>query len=594
MASVSTAHRVYLDGVPRMGGGVVSLQPDEIVEDGTRWLHEIPDAGDELEVLIQVANADYRKGGLRRAPVLGRADHMQSFFQRRLLADAVLVLMMLGVGAYQLGLFALRPGLTVHLPFGLMCTALGLRATLSRDGQIANMVFPDLTWGGMIRVEYLLTWLAIGLCIGWQMVMFPRESRHWLNKALLVSIAGWVVFTLAAPVSVFTASTLPLQATAALAGVAMLFGLMRAVARRTPGSPLILISAVMFAVGIGMDIWVAQSPGTVSSDFSTLAFIGLMLAESVRLALNYTRSFQVIELLGQELRLTNADLEATNQAILRFVPQEFLEVIGRRSIREVFLGDHSRQDVEVLFLDIRGFTPLIESMPPEEGFAFLNAFLSGLVPEIKKHGGFVNHFLGDAILAIFHDGADEAVAGALALQAALARLNRDRDQPIEVGLGIHSGPLMMGVIGSEDRLDSNVVGDTVNLASRLEGMTRIYSSGLLLSGATVSRLAHPEALRLRELDCVRAKGRQEPVHIFEVMTSLSPERAEQVEATRSEFLKGRTLYREGRFAEAAEVFASAAVLAPLDPAAHMYERRCRLFAEKPPNAWDGVTVLRRK
>ncbi|MFT4975281.1 MAG: adenylate cyclase [Myxococcota bacterium] len=191
-----------------------------------------------------------------------------------------------------------------------------------------------------------------------------------------------------------------------------------------------------------------------SNDIATLTFMGLVAAESVRIARDYTRSFNVIEQLS-------GDLAETNRAIMRFVPRAFLDVLGRHSIVEVTRGDHNHRELEVLFFDIRSFTPPIESMGPEDGFAFLNAFWETLEPEVRRHRGFVNHFLGDAILALFHGGADETVRCTLALVAALERFNAAQSfaaRPIQVGMGVHSGPLMMGIIGSHDRLDPNVVG----------------------------------------------------------------------------------------------------------------------------------------
>lgn len=594
MASVATAHRLYLNGQPRIGGGVVSTVPDEVVEDGTRWLHGVPGASGELEVLVQVSNADYRRGGLRRAPVLGRSDAMQIAFQQNLLVDVAVVVAMLAVGLYQLGLFLLRPGLRVHLPFGLMSVLLGLRATLSRNGQAADMFLPDLSWAAMIRLEYLLTWLVSASALWWIAWMFPAQRPRRVIGVLLGGVGIGVAFTALAPVSVFTASTLPLEAATLLSAAVVIYTAARAAAVRRPGALLLLVSLGLWLLGILWDLLSSQNPDAVSADIGTLTFVGLMIAESVRVARNYARSFQTIENLTVDLQAANADLEANNKAIVRFVPQEFLEVIGRRSIRDVSLGDHSCQEVAVLFLDIQGFTPLIESMPPEQGFTFINDFLGELVPEIRRHDGFVNHFLGDAILAIFHGGADGAVQGAVALLAALERLNATRSEPISVGLGLHCGSLMMGIIGSRRRLDPNVVGDTVNTAARLEGMTRLYGTPLLLSGETVSRLADPGALSLRELDCVVAKGKTEPVSVFEVLDVLPPKRAARVEGTKARFAEGVALYRAGEFAAAEAAFVGCMVIAPDDAAAALYRRRCQALAADPPMDWNGVTVLTRK
>ncbi|MFT4975279.1 MAG: hypothetical protein ACI8S6_001166 [Myxococcota bacterium] len=177
MAGAATAHRLFIDGQERIGGGVVSTDPDQIVPAGTRWIHGIPAARSELELLVQVANAEYRSGGLRRAPLLGATDQILVTFQRKLLVDGTVLAVMVAVGLYQLGLFLLRPTLRVHLPFGLMCVIFGLRSTLSREGQIADMLLPGLSWVTMIRLEHLLSWLSLTVGLWWVGWMFPRRRR---------------------------------------------------------------------------------------------------------------------------------------------------------------------------------------------------------------------------------------------------------------------------------------------------------------------------------------------------------------------------------------------------------------------------------
>lgn len=219
------------------------------------------------------------------------------------------------------------------------------------------------------------------------------------------------------------------------------------------------------------------------------------------------------------VRTTIIDLKETNLSIERFVPRAFLAKIGRPNIRSVALGDNKRQDMTILFADIRNFTALSERMSPDENFAFINAYLAEMGPVIAQHGGFIDKYIGDAIMALF-EKADDGVRAGLAMLAILERFNVTRlaagAEPIVIGIGLNTGSLMMGTIGEQHRMDGTVISDAVNLAARLESLTKDYRVALLVSQFTVDRLDDPEAYALRPVDTVVVRGRTQPVAIFEV------------------------------------------------------------------------------
>lgn len=219
------------------------------------------------------------------------------------------------------------------------------------------------------------------------------------------------------------------------------------------------------------------------------------------------------------VRTTIIDLKETNLSIERFVPRAFLAKIGRPNIRSVALGDNKRQDMTILFADIRNFTALSERMSPDENFAFINAYLAEMGPVIAQHGGFIDKYIGDAIMALF-EKADDGVRAGLAMLAILERFNATRlaagAEPIVIGIGLNTGSLMMGTIGEQHRMDGTVISDAVNLAARLESLTKDYRVALLVSQFTVDRLDDPGAYALRPVDTVVVRGRTQPVAIFEV------------------------------------------------------------------------------
>jgi class 3 adenylate cyclase len=238
------------------------------------------------------------------------------------------------------------------------------------------------------------------------------------------------------------------------------------------------------------------------------------------------RSFSAMR---DAVRRTIVDLKQTNVSIERFVPHAFLASIGKPSIVDVELGDNKREDMSILFSDIRSFTTLSESMTPDENFTFINAYLERMGPVIRTHNGFIDKYIGDAIMALFAR-ADDAVRAGLAMLETLEAFNAEHrlagQPPIAIGIGINSGSLMLGTIGEKQRMEGTVISDAVNLAARVEDLTKNYREPLLISEFTYQQLADAQAYDVRPVDVVVVKGKTRPVTIFAVraVPSSSPNR----------------------------------------------------------------------
>ena len=219
------------------------------------------------------------------------------------------------------------------------------------------------------------------------------------------------------------------------------------------------------------------------------------------------------------VRSTIVNLQKTNLSIERFVPHAFLRIVGKPSIVDVELGDNKQETMSILFSDIRSFTTLSESMTPDENFTFINAYLERMGPVIRNHNGFIDKYIGDAIMALFTN-ADDAVRAGLAMLETLAAFNAERrpagQPPIGIGIGINSGSLMLGTIGEKQRMEGTVISDAVNLAARVEDLTKTYREPLLISEFTYQQLVDPTAYDIRSVDVVVVKGKTRPVTIYAV------------------------------------------------------------------------------
>jgi class 3 adenylate cyclase/HAMP domain-containing protein len=228
------------------------------------------------------------------------------------------------------------------------------------------------------------------------------------------------------------------------------------------------------------------------------------------------------------LKESFAALRATLESFERFVPRKFISVIAPDGISNVQVGVGSERRVSVLFSDIRGWTSLAEDMAPAQLFQFLNDYLGRMGTAIDAHGGFIDKFIGDAIMALFDDAhTDGALDAAIAMRRSLGEFNRERGvaglPPIENGIGVHAGDVVMGTVGYASRIDPTAIGDAVNLASRIEGLTKDYGCPVLVTGAAVAQLAHPERYRLRLVDeAVKVRGKDDAIVLYELEL---PERA---------------------------------------------------------------------
>jgi adenylate cyclase len=273
----------------------------------------------------------------------------------------------------------------------------------------------------------------------------------------------------------------------------------------------------------------------------------------------------------------DAELEIA-EATSRFVPNEFLAFLGCDSIVDVKLGKAVELEMSVLFSDIRDFTTLSEQMTPTENFKFINSYLSRMEPLIVENQGFIDKYIGDAIMALFSEGADDAVKAGIAMLQTLAEYNRDRASlgyvPVQIGVGINTGSLILGIVGGKSRMDGTVISDAVNLASRIESLTKNYGVSLLITQQTFDRLTNPGDYAIRVIDKVQVKGKSEWVTVYEVFDADLAEVKAGKLATLQLFTEALSLYNMKSFRQAAGLFADCLRQNPGDKVARIYLERC--------------------
>ncbi len=290
------------------------------------------------------------------------------------------------------------------------------------------------------------------------------------------------------------------------------------------------------------------------------------------------------------------NISKMNEAYSRFVPRQFLDFLGKKSYVDIKLGDQVQKEMTVMFSDIRSFTEMSEQMTPKENFDFINYYLGYMEPVISNNNGFIDKYIGDSIMALFAVNAEDAINAAIEMRIKLSQFNQVMEQfgkpMVRSGIGIHSGSLMLGVVGGEGRMDGTVISDAVNLASRLERLTKLYGSSIVISQDTLVKLNNPTQYHYRFLDIVKVKGKSEAVYIFEIIDGDSDDVKQLKLKTRESFAEGINFYKSRKFEEALNAFTYVNKVNSHDQTAQLYIERCNNFLKfGVPEDWDGIQTI---
>lgn len=336
-----------------------------------------------------------------------------------------------------------------------------------------------------------------------------------------------------------------------------------------------------------------------SSQLKLLTTLSLQSASAIESAMLFQKRIQEAEEKEEALR-------RIHEVTTRFVPYEFISALGRERLTDVMLGDQVQKDVTVFFSDIRDYTTLAENMSPEDNFRFVSAFNSRVGPVIYENKGFVNQYLGDGIMAIFPKNPYDALQAAIQMQQTIQRYNAERaavNRPtIRVGMGLHTGLLIMGIIGDVQRMEAATIADTVNTAARIESLTKYYGVNILISGESLEKLeekaqdlAEVPNFNLRYLGQVQVKGKKEPVAIYECFDGDTPEQFEKKKATSQLFSGAMRAYYDRDFSAAQEAFRSVLEVNPADRTAKLLLNRIEGFLHTGvPEDWTGVEKMSSK
>ncbi|KAL6061936.1 Adenylate/guanylate cyclase domain-containing protein [Balamuthia mandrillaris] len=285
--------------------------------------------------------------------------------------------------------------------------------------------------------------------------------------------------------------------------------------------------------------------------------------------------------------MNNYRLAQMEKILGAFIPREYQDLIAPGGVESVELGDAVCKSITIMFSDIRNFTSITERMYVNQVMEFLNTYLAFALPAIVDEGGFVDKFIGDAIMAIFaqQDGQQQAVAAVRAAVTMLLALDFRNDtgfQIVETGIGINTGKAIMGVVGTETRMEPTVLGDAVNLASRTESLCKQYGARILITEHTKEAMKEvgEEEFTIRFVDNVTVKGKSSSCKIYEVLNGDREDVRQAKEKILPLYNSGLALFERGDISGALAAFTECTNLCPTDIPSQLYFCRCRNKLER--------------
>ncbi len=551
-----TAYKLWINQKQYAENGIVGKTQDTAIPQTLPRYIYFESSDDEINITLQVSNFHFFKGGAPAPYKLGLEMSVKESQTRLFATDLFLTGSLFIMAFYHLGLFILRKKEISTLYFSLACFLMMLR-TICLSETFLIVLYPDFDFDLYISLVFLSLFLGPPLFVLFLEKLFPEESIARAGKIFLVLGILFSV-SLLFPASVSSRASVPFLFILFFSLVYELYILVMAVLHRRDGA-LLAFAGMLVLAGTALNDILFDSQVIKTDYYAPYGLFLFIFIQSFLLSMKFSRAFASVEDLSVHIK-------QINKANSRFVPSEFLSFLGKESVVDVQLGDHVIKDMTIFFADIRSFTTISESMTPEENFDFINSLLKRISPIIRNNNGFVDKFMGDSIMALFPGDPKDAVLAASQVFDELELYNAARLRadliPIRLGIGINAGTLMLGTIGEEERMEGTVISDSVNLASRLEGLTKIYGANVIVSENVLLNVKDILKIDYLFLGKVQVKGKAESVSIYDIFSFDSQEMKTTKLQIKEQFEEAVKLYQSNSFSQAKALFQNVLKLAP--------------------------------
>ncbi len=507
-----TAYKLWINENPVAANGYVGkLKENSIPQTVPQYVYFEAPAGDII-LTLQVSNFHFDKGGVPAPYKLGLESQIKEIQTKQFALDLFLIGSLFIMAIHHLGIYILRRKEISTLYFSIICLLILLRSICLSETFLI-ILYPNFDFEIYTKLIFVSVFVLPALFLAFLEELFPSETILFVRKIYLI-LGILFSITLFFPATVSTAILVPVSLTVLLSMFFSFYVLLKAFIRKREGAIFPLIGMVILGITIINDL-LFDNQIIISDYYIQYGLFFFIFSQSFLLSLKSSRAFLSIENLSIKINRINV-------ASSRFVPNEFLKFLGKESVVDVNLGDHVIKEMSIMFADVRSFTSISEKMTPEENFEFINRLLKRISPIIRNHHGFIDKFIGDSIMALFPHTPKDAVLAASHLLKELDDYNTERELiglfPIRIGVGINAGSAMLGTIGEEERMDGTVISDAVNLASRIESLTKVFGSNVIVSNSVLNEIKDELPIDYRFLGEIQVKGKQLFVEIYDVFS----------------------------------------------------------------------------
>ena len=538
----------------------------------------------QAEILLQVSNFRSGKAGLiRKSILLGIESSIQNIRAKNIAAVWFLIGCYLIIGISHLYFFQMRRKIMGALYFSILCFFSMVRVMTTGDKLL--IYWTEISTELNSKLAYLSIYIIVLFFFEYVRVLFPKEFPKLMIRFITGCCSVLVIFILLAPHELNNLGTPFFQALLFFCTILLFYALTKILIRKRKGG-LILTIGMVVLIFVGWYDTFYDERGTTEGYLFPFGILFFMLLQALFLTRLFASSIDRSRKLSDTFR--------------KFVPEQFLERLDIKATNNIPIGIAKEELLTVSFSDIRSFSEISEQMSSQELLVFLNDFFDKMTLPIHHNNGFIDKYVGDSIMSIFDrkegeeaSHPDDAVLAAIAMHEVQRNYDEQNNTkfPIQFGIGIHTGKVILGTIGSASRMDSTVIGDPVNLASRLESLTKYYEVEIIIS-ETTKRLISIENYNIRKLDKVVVKGKSNIVSIYEVFDANRLEIKKMKLESLPFYENGLKFYFEKKWEKAIEFFEKSLAVFPHDKVTKIYIQRCKRFqTEAPPVDWQGEYIF---
>lgn len=578
---IGTASTVWINGREVVRSGEVGRYAEDSIPGYQRTVVYVPGVERELDIVIHVSNFHHSRGGIRDSVEIGllsqvrRRVYLSSIYE----VGAVGVLLMIFI--YHVFLFMADRSRKELFWFSLFCLVMFLRLLIDCS-EILFILTSMLNWHLYVALDYLtLVWLPF-LFFLFLRALYPHRFLPRERAVLLFDAAVFSILVVMSGSLIVTALNLFFMIHVVAVTSYILLKLGYCAYQREPYARFLGMAVlVLFVTAVHDMLFVLDLlSGPYLLHVGTTVFFFL---QSVMLAGRVTDHMKRNETIQEEIIRTNQSYE-------RFVPAEFISTLGREDILELSLGDHILDEITVLFVGIVSGRSRYDTLPDREKIRFLTTYIKTVDDCVREHGGFIDKCVGTDVMVLFTAGASGVYHACRDIHARLELFLRDSGLDLRLGHGIHTGMAALGIIGEAERLESTVISDSVNLASRIKGANRFLSTAMLISSSAYAVMADQISDQFRFLGKFFVKGKVESLPIFEVFLDDSPVTAAKVQ-TRDQFERALVAYSSDSLDEADHVFQEILQRNPEDNLVRYYRERIQFFRDNPAYSRDDLFEL---